>query len=110
MILHIDEDNFEDEVIYSEIPVVVDFWARWCRPCLTFAPTFKELSKKYEGKIKFLKCDIEKNKAIANLLNVKSIPTLLFFCSGEVKERITGKYNVEKLEERLKSLMKECQE
>ncbi len=109
MVIHVDEENFEEEILYSDIPVVVDFWAKWCAPCLAFAPVFKELSKKYGGKIKFLKCDIEKNKAVANLFNVKSIPTLLFFCDGELVDRTTGKYNDEKLEGKLKGLMQRCQ-
>ncbi|MCD6558095.1 MAG: thioredoxin [Candidatus Aenigmarchaeota archaeon] len=110
MVEHVNEENFEEEILYSDIPVVVDFWATWCAPCLAFAPTFKKLSKKYEGRIKFLKCDVGKNKALADLLGVKAIPTLLFFCDGEVRERATGKYDTESLEEKLKNLMKKCQE
>jgi len=110
MVEHVNEENFEEEILYSDIPVVVDFWATWCAPCLAFAPTFKKLSKKYEGRIKFLKCDVGKNKALADLLGVKAIPTLLFFCDGEVRERTTGKYDTESLEEKLKNLMKKCQE
>ncbi len=110
MVGHVSEENFEEEILYSDIPVIVDFWATWCRPCLAFAPTFKKLSKAYEGRIKFLKCDVGKNKALADLLSVKAIPTLLFFCDGEIHERTTGKYDTESLEEKLKNLMEKCQE
>jgi len=109
MVINVNEQNFEEEILYSDIPVVVDFWAKWCAPCLAFAPTFKKLSKKYEGKIKFLKCDVGKNKALADLFDVKSIPTLLFFCDGEIKNRIKGKYDTEKLEEELKDLLGGCE-
>jgi len=108
MIVHVDEQNFEEEILYSTKPVVVDFWAKRCAPCLAFAPTFKGLSKKYKGKIKFLKCNVEKNKALGDLFDVKSIPTLLFFCDGEIKKRTMGKYNTEKLERELKDLLERC--
>ncbi len=110
MIINVNEENFEEEIMYSDVPVVVDFWAKWCKPCLAFAPTFKKLSKKYEGEIRFLKCDVGKNKALADLFDVKSIPTLLFFSDGEIQNSITGKYNAEKLEEKLRNLMEKCQE
>jgi len=108
MVINVNEENFEEEILYSDVPVVVDFWAKSCAPCLAFAPTFKKLSKKYKGKIKFLKCDVGKNKALADLFNVKSIPTLLFFCDGEIKKRTKGKYDAESLEEKLKDLMEGC--
>jgi len=110
MVIAVNEENFEEEIVYSDVPVVVDFWAKWCTPCLAFAPIFKKLSKKYKGEIKFLKCDVGKNKALVDLFNVKSIPTLLFFCDGEIKNRTKGKYDAERLEEKLKDLMERCQE
>jgi len=105
MVINVNEENFEEEILYSDVPVIVDFWAKSCAPCLAFAPTFKKLSKKYEGKIRFLKCDVEKNKALTNLFDIKSIPTLLFFCDGKIQDRIVGNYNTQKLEEKLKNLM-----
>ena len=110
MVIDINEENFEEEIVYSDVPVVVDFWTKRCRPCLAFAPTFKKLSKKYEGEIRFLKCDVAKNKALTDLFNVKSIPTLLFFYDGEIQDRMVGNYDTEKLEEKLRNLIEKCQE
>jgi thioredoxin 1 len=110
MVIDVNEENFEEEIVYSDVPVVVDFWAKWCKPCLAFAPTLKKLSKKYKDQIRFLKCDVAKNKALTDLFNVKSIPTLLFFHEGELQDRMIGNYDTEKLEEKLRNLMKKCQE
>jgi thioredoxin 1 len=110
MTIDINEGNFEEEIVYSDVPVVVDFWSKRCRPCLAFAPTFKKLSKKYKDQIRFLKCDVAKNKALTDLFNVKSIPTLLLFNDGELQDRMVGNYDIEKLEEKLKNLMEKCQE
>jgi len=108
--MHVNEENFQEKILYSDVPVIIDFWAKWCSPCLAFAPTFKKLSRKYDGKIRFLKCDAGKNKALADLFDVKSIPTLLFFCDGEIQDRATGRYNAEKFEEKLRNLIEKCQE
>lgn len=108
MIAHVNEENFEEEILYSDTSVVVGFGVRWRAPHMMFDPKFKELSRKYKGKIKFLKCDMEKNKALADLLDVKSIPTLLIFYDGEIQHRAKGNYDVVAFEEKLKELLERC--
>lgn len=82
--------EFEGEVVKSDIPVLVDFWAPWCSPCKSIAPIIDELAKDYAGKVKFVKINTDDHKETATSYNVRGIPTLFFFKSGELKERIVG--------------------
>ncbi len=82
--------NFDAEVIKSDLPVVVDFWAAWCGPCRMIAPIIEELSGEYEGKIKVGKLDVDDNQQTAIKYGVRSIPTVLFLKGGQVKETIIG--------------------
>ncbi len=82
--------NFEQEVLKSDIPVVVDFWATWCQPCLKLTPIVADVSKDYEGKVKFGKLNVENDQALAAKYGVMSIPTLLYFKDGEVKNQTVG--------------------
>lgn len=88
--LTITDDNFEAEVIKSDLPVLIDFWAVWCGPCKMIAPIVEELSNDYEGKLKVGKLDVDENQQIAIKYGVRSIPTVLLFKNGEVKETIIG--------------------
>lgn len=83
-------DNFEEEVVKSEIPVMVDFWAEWCGPCKALTPTVDAIAEEYAGKMKVLKLDVQTEAAVASKYGVSSIPTLLVFKAGEVAERIVG--------------------
>ena len=83
-------DRFEEEVLKSEIPVMVDFWAEWCGPCKALAPTVDTIAGEYAGKMKVLKLDVQTEAAVASKYGVSSIPTLLIFKGGEVAERIVG--------------------
>jgi len=83
-------DTFESEVLKSNIPVVVDFWAEWCGPCKMLSPTVDAIAGEYEGKIKVLKLDVQTEASIASKYGVSSIPTLLLFKGGEVADRLVG--------------------
>jgi thioredoxin 1 len=88
--IHFTDDNFEKEVLQSDLPVVVDFWAEWCGPCRMIAPIVEELANEYEGKIKVGKLDVDSNQQTAIKYGVRSIPTVLFFKSGDVTDTIIG--------------------
>jgi thioredoxin 1 len=82
--------NFETEVVSSDTPVLVDFWAEWCGPCKTIAPVVEELASEYEGKVKVGKVDVDSNQQVAFKYGIRGIPTLLIFKSGRVVEQIVG--------------------
>jgi thioredoxin 1 len=86
----ITDDNFEEEVIQSDKPVLIDFWATWCGPCRIIAPIVEEMSTEYEGKAKIGKLDVDSNQQTSIKYGVRSIPTLLLFSGGELKETIIG--------------------
>jgi thioredoxin 1 len=89
--------EWQKEVINSDIPVFVDFWAEWCGPCRMVVPIFDELSKEYEGKVKFAKVNVDDANEIAAKYNVFSIPTLILFKGGEVITQQTGASNSDTL-------------
>lgn len=84
------EDNFEQEVLASELPVVVDFWATWCGPCQMLAPVLEEVAAEMEGKIKVGKIDVDDQMSLAMKYRIGSIPTLLIFKNGEVVDQSLG--------------------
>lgn len=84
------DQNFETEVLKSEMPVLVDFWAPWCAPCRMVGPVVEELSEEYQGKIKVGKLNVDENQQIAQRYGIMSIPTLAVFKNGEVVEQILG--------------------
>jgi thioredoxin 1 len=90
LIQAISDDSFESEVISSSIPVIVDFWAPWCGPCKSLAPVLEDVSKSYEGKVKFVKLDVDGNPSTPPKFGVRGIPTLILFKDGQVKATQVG--------------------
>ena len=86
----IDQGNFDTEVIQSDTPVLVDFWAEWCMPCKMVAPVLEQLSQDYAGRLKIAKVDVDDNGEIAQKFNIVSIPTLLLFKGGSVVGQQVG--------------------
>lgn len=92
------DDTFDQEVLKSDKPVLVDFWAEWCMPCKMIAPIMEELAKDYDGQVKIAKLDIDENNQTASQYQVMSIPSLLLYKDGEVVERIVGVVPKEQIE------------
>jgi thioredoxin 1 len=101
----ITEQNFDQEVLKNDKPVLIDFWAEWCGPCRMIGPIVEELAKEYDGKLKVGKVDVDSNQQIAIRYGIQSIPTLLIFKGGVVVEQIVGavpkKHLMEKLQKHL---------
>ena len=90
-------DDFKSEVVESDTPVLVDFWAEWCGPCRVIAPVVEELASDYEGKVKFGKVNVDDHNQVASEYGVRSIPTLLIFKDGAVVNQIVGAVPKEKI-------------
>jgi len=86
----VSDKTFEEEVIKSDIPVLVDFWADWCAPCKMIAPIVEQLATEYDGKVKFAKLDVDTNPGAATTYGVRSIPTLLIFKEGSPVGQVVG--------------------
>jgi len=97
MIMEFTEQNFEQEVLKSDIPVVVDFWAPWCGPCQMMGPIMEELAKEIGDKAKIGKMNVEENKEIASQYGIMSIPAIKIFKNGEVVKEFIGVQNKETL-------------
>jgi thioredoxin 1 len=88
--VHLTDDNFQAEVLQSDKPVLVDFWAAWCGPCRMIAPAIEELAREYDGKAKVGKLDVDNNQRVAMEYGIRSIPALLIFKDGKVIDQIIG--------------------
>lgn len=85
--------NFEAEVVQSDLPVVVDFWAEWCQPCKMLTPVLDKIAENYEGQLKVVKCNVDENQDIAGKYGVMSIPNLIFFKDGQIVNQAVGYMN-----------------
>lgn len=104
-IIEVGDGNFEAEVLKSDLPILVDFWAPWCGPCRAIAPTVEQLAKDYSGKIRFAKCNVDDNPVTPRSFEIKAIPTLIVFKDGKIQDKITGMTAKSKLEETLDKLV-----
>jgi thioredoxin 1 len=100
-IIEMTDARFDQEVLKSETPVLVDFWAAWCGPCRAIAPIVDELASEYAGKVKVAKMDVDSNNATPMRYGVRSIPTLLVFKGGQVQEQIVGYMPKEQIQKAL---------
>lgn len=101
MAVKITSDNFKKEVLESEVPVIVDFWAAWCRPCMMLGPIIDEIAHEKEGEVKVGKVNVDEEGNLANQFHISSIPTVVLFKNGEVVSQVVGLLRKEDLLKRL---------
>ena len=106
-IVSLNEQSWKDEVMNSELPVVVDFWAEWCAPCRMMAPILEEISKEYEGRIKVGKLNVDENSTVAGEYRIMGIPTFLFFRSGKLVDKVVGVVTQKALQDKIETVIKE---
>jgi len=106
-LLHLTEGNFKKEVLESDLPVLVDFWAPWCGPCRIIAPVIEELAREYHGKVKVGKVNIDENPAVATRYTIMSIPTVIFFKRGKVADQVVGALGKADLKRKIEESLKQ---
>ncbi len=104
-LVHATDGNFEPEILKSDIPALVDFWAPWCGPCHIIAPVIEELAKEYTGRLKVAKMNVEENPATPPRYGIRGIPTIILFKNGQVFDQIVGAVPKSKVEEMIKKVL-----
>jgi thioredoxin 1 len=105
MALEVTDSNFDEVVLNSSVPVIVDFWAVWCGPCRMVGPIVEEIGAEYEGKAKVAKLDVDNNTAAASRFGIRNIPTILFFKNGQVVDKQVGAVPKQVLVNKLEALL-----
>ena len=105
-VIHIKEAEFDETVVSSDTPVLVDFWAPWCGPCHMIAPIVEELATEYDGRVKMTKVNVDENPNVAAKYGIRSIPTILLFKGGQVQDQVIGAVAKDELSKKLESVLK----
>ena len=105
MVIDVTDQTFDEEVVKSDLPVLVDLWAPWCRPCLMIAPVVEKLSEKYDGRFKFCRLNVDQNPRTASKYQVMSIPMLLFLKDGAVADTVIGAVPEQALQPKIDALL-----
>lgn len=105
MVIEINDKDFEQQVLKSSLPVVVDFWAPWCGPCRMIGPIVEKLSEEFNGKLKFCKVNVDENQQLAQKYKVMSIPTLIFFKNGQLIDQSMGAVPEKTLRSKVQGLL-----
>lgn len=105
MAMQVNDKNFEDEVLQSDIPVLVDFWAPWCGPCRAIGPVIDELAEEYAERVKIVKMNVDDSSAIPGKYSIRAIPTLILFKGGEIVDQVTGAVAKSNLEQMMSKVL-----
>ena len=102
--IDINETNFEQEVLQATQPVLVDFWAEWCGPCKMLSPVLEEIAREQAGRVKIAKVNVDENPTLASRFGIQSIPTLLYFAQGQLRQQTIGVVSRKKILHELETL------